>query len=125
MNELLGWYGYGNVDRNDLAKCSRLASSSTNSNMDLSSSSTKTNNQKLTRNNSQTTMNKMSTAPSSRTTNSTPERYTNNSSPESSSRHSPSPTIGKTNLIDKKGLHNFLTKLLIYKRIVYLCVGST
>lgn len=74
MNELLGWYGYNNVDRGEIAKYSRTGDDS----MDI-------NKQKST-----------TVSLTSRPTNSsTPDRY---SSPENSK----SPILRK--IIDKKGL---------------------
>ncbi|KAG4075659.1 hypothetical protein HA402_003484 [Bradysia odoriphaga] len=76
MNELLGWYGYNNVDRNEITKYSRAADDI----MDINK-------------------------PKS-TTVSITSRPTNSSTPDQYSSHSPenskSPILRK--IIDKKGL---------------------
>lgn len=100
MNELLGWYGYSNVDRNDLTKSSRITSS-----MDTSGTYLVDHTINLkSMNTIKTTAKIPPPATSSRTTNSTPEHYKNSSSPDSSGRHSKSP-IALRKLIDKQGLY--------------------
>lgn len=76
MNELLGWYGYNNVDRGDISKYSRTVDDSVDMNKQKS------------------------------TTVSITSRPTNSSTPDRYSSHSPenskSPILRK--IIDKKGL---------------------
>lgn len=100
MNELLGWYGYENVDRGELGRTSKPLGAAviTNSAQQQASAA------KPSRVTSQITESKTSSAPSKvhpptrsakappPTTSSTPDRHTNNSSPEiTGSRFSKSP----------------------------------
>lgn len=109
MNELLGWYGYSNVDRNDLTKCSRFPTTTVHLEADLVSptSTHHARQMRLLNTTATTTATSSVAAPSSRTTNSTPDRCNNSTSPESSDRHSKSPNVTiltTTKLNDKQGL---------------------
>lgn len=107
MNELLGWYGYSNVDRNDLTKSSRFPTTTVHLEADLASS-TGANTHHARQMRLLNTTATATAAPSSRTTNSTPDRCNNSTSPESSGRHSKSPSVTAitiaTKLNDKLGL---------------------
>lgn len=117
MNELLGWYGYSNVDRNDLTKCSRFPTTTVHLEADLpASTGTSTHQVRQMRLSAATTTATSSvTAPSSRTTNSTPDRCNNSTSPESCGRHSKSPNVttitNTTKLNDKLG---WLCSIILY-----------
>lgn len=109
MNELLGWYGYSNVDRNDLTKCSRFPTTTVHLDTDLASSTGASTHHARQMRLLNTTATSSVAAPSSRTTNSTPDRCNNSTSPESCGRLSKSPNITTittttTKLNDKQGL---------------------
>lgn len=110
MNELLGWYGYSSVDRNDLSKSSKVDSGEshkTRSGVNSSMVSNMQNRRHQIMQNSQ--RGGGGDGPSSRTTNSTPDRCGNSSSPESQS-HSPS-NANTSNAIDTQGWYTNSHKL--------------
>lgn len=105
MNELLGWYGYGSVDRNELSAKTTSASSQQSSvsnntdNNNRNNNNSKNNNTiNLSRKSSPSTTSRLSMG--IRGPSSTPER---NSSPESSK----SPTLKQ--MIDKQQGESFHT----------------
>lgn len=98
MNELLGWYGYSNVDRNDLSKSSKInIADSQKSNVNILMVP---NAQKRRRRGSGADGFSNTVIASSRTTTSTPDRCGNSSSPDSHC-HSYSPSASKN--IEKQG----------------------
>lgn len=104
MNELLGWYGYENVDRGDLGRASKQLAADTQK--AKTSKSLHTSNQIRMHKTPALNVNPLLRPDKSSTTPSTPDRPTNNSSPESSSRYSKSPAalVGSSSelVIDEK-----------------------
>lgn len=144
MNELLGWYGYENVDRSDLGRASKQLATEAHQRAQPSQS-------KLNHHSSITNQIRLIKTPAAAVNNpalrsdkipTTPDRLANNSSPESSSRYSKSPAAAlagqgsesvtdekKGDLITIKGLYFHPSKLLIKThsnvyREASLCVVS-
>lgn len=116
MNELLGWYGYENVDRSDLGKSSKQPSNA---------KAQQANNNQIRLIKTPTTVNLSLRSEKITTTPSTPDRLINNSSPESSSRYSKSPgtlVSSRSELVidEKKGKYTNTShlKLDIYTKYI-------